>query len=1147
MNCFKKYWKLGLALTAIAILATSAVAQNVTGSIVGTVTDPSGSVIPNVTVTVTNTDRNVVIRTVTTNAAGNYSALLLPIGHYSVEVKAQGFRTMSRNQIELNVNDSLTESFTLQVGSSEQVINVEANPVQVETQSAASGGLVSGTQIRQLSLPNRNYMSLLTLVPGVTSTAADQMYVGGFAPSGAANTVQFSVNGARTSQNNWLVDGVDNVDRGAALTVLTFPSVDAIAEFKLLRGAYEPEYGRNAGGQVNVVTRSGTSTFHGGAYEFWRNDVLNANTYFRNLNSDPKLNSRPEPLRYNNFGWTLGGPLYIPGHYNTNKDKTFFFFSQEWRRYITYSTPRATVPTADERNGNFADPVCTHYTTNVGSSTCDDSGTSITTISPLAQSYLQDVVSRIPLPNPAPGDDPHTLYSTWSNRYNFREELLKLDHNLTSKIALSAKMLRDDIPTEEPGGIYATSVIPGMATTKTNSPGHSYTGHVTATLSPTLLIDGGYGYSYGAIESIPAGFMLMSESPDVQPTLAFTPVHPRIPNLQFASGSSFAGVGPYLDYNYNHSVFGNVSKVIGNHSFKFGATYNHYRKTENNTGGTEGTFAFNNPTDAIPSGSAATAYMQAFANFLLGHVNSYTQSAVDITPDIRQNSMELYGQDSWRIRPNLTLSYGLRWSIFRQPYDAKNQISNFDPAAYDPAKAPCISADGKSIDPTCNPNYDPLNGFVIGGVNSPYGRKVTNEQWDAIAPRVGIVWDPTGDGKTSIRAGYGMFYDTILVGSLEFNVLFNPYLVNSISVSNTSFDNPLAGTPNISLAPKQVYGRVPSPWSNPYTEQYSFDIQRDLGNGFMLDMGYYGSQGHHLIGVIDINQPKPGEYLDTLMCSATVTTNCVPQGSFITSSTRDLINRIRPYKGYIGVNAMETIFNQNYHSLQVQGQKKFSDSSLINVSYTWSKNLTDNQTDRSTAPQNSSNIRGDYGPSQQDRTHVFTANFVYGIPFFRDQKGFVGHTLGGWEFSGIVQAWTGVPLTVTTSQSADPAGLGCLSASPCGVRPNQVGDPNANAPNTFAKWFDTTAFQNIPAGQTTPGTERRGAVRGPGLQNWNLALFKSFKFGERVSSQFRLETFNAFNHTNWDTVDTNISSATFGKITGTRSPRIAQLGLKINF
>ena len=401
--------RIALAGLLLLFVSLSLTAQEITGTIVGNVKDPSGSVVSNASVTVTNTDRNVVIRSIKTDQNGNYVAALLPIGHYKVEVGAPGFKKTARTNIELNVSDKLTADFTLEVGGSSEIVNVESNAVQVETQSAASGGLVSGNQIRQLSLPNRNYMTLLTLVPGVNSTAADQMYVGGFAPSGAANTVQFSVNGTRTSQNNWLVDGVDNVDRGAALTVLTFPSVDSIAEFKLLRGAYEPEYGRNAGGQVNVVTRSGTSSFHGGAYEFWRNDVLNANSYFRKLSSDPKLNHTPDKLRYHNFGWTLGGPLYIPGHYNTNKDKTFFFFSQEWRRYITYGTPVSTVPTAAERTGQFSQPVCTGYSTNVGASTCTSTGTTITNISPLAQQYLQDIYAHIPMPNPAPGDDPHTL------------------------------------------------------------------------------------------------------------------------------------------------------------------------------------------------------------------------------------------------------------------------------------------------------------------------------------------------------------------------------------------------------------------------------------------------------------------------------------------------------------------------------------------------------------------------------------------------------------------------------------------------------------------------------------------------------------------------------------------------------------------
>src|SRR6266481_2445022 len=355
----RRLFVLLLAVGLSAGLCGVAWAQEITGQIRGIVTDASGATIANATVTITNMDRNLVLRTVETNSAGEYVAPFLPVGRYSVAVEAKGFKKFLKNDIELNVSDRLTVDAALQAGAVTETVTVEAEPLQVNLQNVAVEGLISGTQVRELPLNNRNYEQLVTLQPGVTSNAADQVYVGTTNPQGAVNIVSFSIDGNRQSQNNWTIDGADNVDHGSNITLLVYPSVDAIAEFKIERSNYSPEFGRSASGQINVVTRSGASTFHGGLYEFFRNDAFNANSFINNRNGT----ARPV-LRYNDFGGTIGGPFFIPGVYNTNKEKTFFFFSEEVRRVTTPVTPpNAIVPTDLERQGIFQFPVCTSATT----------------------------------------------------------------------------------------------------------------------------------------------------------------------------------------------------------------------------------------------------------------------------------------------------------------------------------------------------------------------------------------------------------------------------------------------------------------------------------------------------------------------------------------------------------------------------------------------------------------------------------------------------------------------------------------------------------------------------------------------------------------------------------------------------------------
>lgn len=1125
-----------LIAAGLLLGGAGAFGQAITGTINGSVHDTSGAAITGADVTIQDTVHGVQARSVQTDSSGNYSAPQLQPGIYAVTANARGFKSTSVVDVHLTVGATLAINLSLPVGSSTETVRVTANNVQVNTESASNSTLISGTQMVGLPLNNRNYEQMVGLQPGVAYGGGDQLYIGLSNPSGETNVVAFSINGQRSSANSWTVDGADNVDRGSNSTLLIYPSIDAIAEFRTFRNTYSAEFGRSASGQINLVTKSGTNQLHGDLHEFNRGDYDAANSYSNNLSHI----KRP-PLHYNNYGYTIGGPVWLGKLYD-GRNKTFFFFSQEFRRVITYSgLILSGDPTTAMRSGTFPLPVCVAVNSN---GSCTQTSTQITNIDPTAQAYIKDVFGKIPVGNivDSKTGSAITLNAVERNLYNENQEIGRLDQNFGSRLSVFFRVVDDSIPTIEPGGLFSGSGFPGVGITSTNAPGKNYLGHFLYTFSPKFLIDGGFAYSYGAILSHPTGYMNAAQSADVKPTLPFASTLGRIPSVTFLGGTSITSFGPYRDFNRDRNPYANVTYILGNHSLRAGATYHYYQKSENAGGGNAGTFGFSNTGApySVSGSSAISSFYQSWAWFLLGQQASFSQASLDLTPDIRMNQFEAYLQDDWKATRRLTINAGVRYSHFQQPIDKHKMLTNFDPLIYSASAAPTIDTAGHICTAapcaggvTPNPSYNPLNGIAVAGASgAPFGEHPAAQANLDFAPRIGFAYDVFGNGKTALRGGYGIAFDSSLVGDIEQNIFANPPYVQNIGINAGSLSNPLSGTVNVSTVPPALHAtQYQAPI--PYGQQFSLDLQQQWASNLISDIGYVGSTGTHLLGEVDMNQPHPGDWQ----------TLGVPS---ITRSNTTLLNRIRPYRGYDAINAIEPWFSSNYHSLQAAIQKRFADGSLVEANYTWSRALTDNQTDRNTAVQNVYNIRGEYGPAQYDIPNMFNANFVYSLPFMRLQHGVAGHILGGWQLGGLVYMNGGIPSTVTTS--ADPAGLGLLdAASAAGARPNQTGNPNAGTNiHKRLSWFNTGVFV-ADTSPTAPGNEHRGSVRGPGWQRWDLALYKNVKFGERATFQFRGETFNTFNHTNYNLISTSNTSSLFGTVTGYRDPRIIQLGAKLDF
>ncbi len=1024
------------------LFAVGLLAQDISGTIEGSVLDPSGAALVKAKVSIVNTDRNQVERTITTDASGVYSATFLPIGHYSVSAEAAGFKTETREGIVLNVNDILKINLNMQVGAVSESVQVVANSTQIELGTPADSTTIDGTQVRELALGTRNFAQLVALMPGVIDvTGVDELFPGTSSATGTSTAIPFSVNGMRNSANNWTVDGVDNIDRGSNTSLTNFPSIDAIAEFKVERSTYTADTGRAGGGQIAVVTRSGTNHFHGTLFEFFRNDALNANNWANNANKVNLVNrdnpsapctvanytdcyAKGTPVRWNDFGGNLGGPVYL-GHYNKDKNKTFFFYSEEARRIIQYATFNPTWPTTGMAQGNMIQPVCLTTITSAGV-VCPTGSAPVTSIpasliNPVAAEYLKDVYGKLPLPTGATTAATTSSFFAAQTLLNFRQELLKIDQKFSDNFSVWGKFENDSIPTTEPAGIFScNTAAPFTCTTHTNAPSVQYVIHAQNLIRPNVINDAGFSFLSRSILSVPAGVTAKANAPDINPVEPFPNNEGVVPNLTFTGGSNLNGYGPYTVRNKDWNGFDNLNWIKGRHTFKFGFSTNRYYKQENNPGTPEGTFGFTNV--GAPSGT--TSFQQSYANFLLGNVATFSQPSVDITPHIWDWQHEAYAQDDFKFTPRLTLYMGVRWSLFAQPTDSTGLMDNFDPALYSRSSAPAINpANGNYVTPIAITN--PLtDGIIVGGKNSPYGQQVANNSYKNFAPRLGVAWDPTGSGKTAIRAGYGIYYDSTLFGTYEQNIFADPPFVQTVSYANGSLSNITSGTLGVTTAPLTLHGtQVPA--EIPYSQQWNFSVQHQFARQTALQVAYVGSKATHLLGIVDINEAYPGLALANGLHT---TTAAAPNTTIFTSSDIARINAVRPYYGWGPINALETAFDSNYHSFQVTFQKRFPSAGQVNLAYTWSKNLTDNGTDRSSAPQDSYNWHeGEYGPYPGDRTQVLTLNYVYTIPIFQNSHGVIAQALRGWELSGILSTYTGAPFTVVTS-SVDPAGLGAISS-----------------------------------------------------------------------------------------------------------------------
>ncbi len=1161
----------------IICFAAATFAQT-TGEITGVVRDKSGAVVPNAEVIITNTEQGTQIKT-TSNSDGEYLAAALPAGVYSLEVAATGFNKFELKGIVLRVAQKERADATLAVGDVKTAVEVESAVAQVDTESSEVSGVVTGKEISQIVLNGRNFTQLITLTPGVSNqTGQDEGTVGVY------GSVAFSVNGGRTEYNNWEVDGGDNMDNGSNGTLNVYPNVDAIAEVRVLTSSYGAQYGKNGSGTIETITKSGTKEFHGDAFEFLRNNDFNARNFF-----SPNVPT----YRKNDYGYTIGGPVWIPGLYNKNKDKTFFFWSEEWRKEQLPSTFYQQVPSTQERQGNFSD-VCPDSSGSFAN--CPKNPTTGTyypgnkvPIDPNAQAML----TLFPSPTSGNGASSYFQAST-TNPTNWREELVHLDHNFSDSTRFMYRFAHDSWNTVTPTSLWSSDQFPTVGT-KFVGPGTSMVAHLTNNISPTLLNEFIWSYTADHIYLTPFGAWQRPASMTMT-SLYDNGYGGKIPGVFVNGNSEFGGymgadVGgnaPWENSNPTYTFRDQLSKIAGAHNIFFGFYMQAAQKNEDSGPENQGSVTFNGGNTATLANGQPLSTGNGWADFLLGRISSYTQTNIQAKYYYRDKVVEPYIQDDWHVNRKLTLNLGVRISLYGTYYEKYQHFYNFFPSEYSSANAAQIYTSGANQGLLVPNVGNPFNGMIACGTEGTPSGCMKGHLFNP-APRFGFAYDPSGDGKWAIRGGYGMFFEH-LNGNEGGSALEGtpPYVLTSTQYNIVGYTNiggqGLSGPTSTSAYASQIR------W--PYNQQWHLDIQHEITKDTVATVAYVGSKGTDLMLERDINQLhsvpasqnpfQPGQVLTPAICGtvsgawSNAVTGVVNGTTLTGQAAQDLsvacgsnaADPYRQYQGYTSIPLIEPGANSSYNALQISARRTAARSQFT-LAYTYSHSIDDSSDRYDGSFVDSYDLERTRASSNFDQRQILNIGYVLDLPYLNNHRSLAGKLLGGWQWSGLTTFQTGTPFTVTagTESGVVQTGAGVGDGVGLTALPNIVGNPNAKPSQTNVAGevgpllYNPAAF-NAPTGLTF-GDAGRNILNLPSRWNFDMGLFKKFYITEVKHFEFRAEAFNVFNHTQFSGVNSGIScydpttynagaascleSSNFLHPTAAHNPRILQLGLKFIF